>query len=134
MNQKLIYIWLTKLKISNKIKLKILKETGGIKELFTSSLDDLVYFGFNDSIISRILDLNLRNNLEKDYEYMIKNNIDIIGIYDKLYPIKLKFIEDMPIAFYIRGNKDILDNDAIRDSRFKECIKRKFRIYQKNFL
>ena len=115
--------WLTKLKINNNVKLKILRKVGGAEKLFNSSLDDLVYFEFNDKLIYKILDLRLREGLEKDYEYMIKNNIEIIGIEDEIYPDKLKIIDDNPIAFYIRGNKNILDRDGVRNSWFKKFIR-----------
>lgn len=66
---------------------------------------------------------------------MQKNNIEIIGFLDKEYPINLKNIDDKPICFYIRGNSKILNNSAVRNCRFKNSRKRKFRnskIFRKN--
>ena len=80
-----------------------------MENLYNCSLDDLVYFDVKDNYISEILNKSLRNNLEKEYEFMVKNNIDVIGINDVFYPMKFKNIDDKPVAFYIRGNKNILD-------------------------
>lgn len=51
--------------------------------------------------------------MKKHLEFMEKNNIDIISIQDKAYPELLKKIYDPPICLYIRGNKDILNNESI---------------------
>ncbi len=113
LNKKIIYIWLTKLKISNSIKLKILEKIGGVERLYNSSLDDLIYFNFNNVLISKILNKDIKKNLDKEYQYMLENNIDIIGIEDEFYPKKFKEISDKPIAFYIRGNKKILNMNSV---------------------
>jgi len=44
---------------------------------------------------------------------MEKNNIDIVSIQDTEYPQILKEIYDPPICLYIKGNKQILNNQAI---------------------
>lgn len=44
---------------------------------------------------------------------MQKYGIDIINIKDKEYPQILKNIYDPPISFYIKGNKEILNNNSI---------------------
>jgi len=44
---------------------------------------------------------------------MEKNHIDIISIQDEEYPKLLKEIYDPPICLYIRGNKQILNNESI---------------------
>lgn len=88
----------------------------GIKNFYHCSLDDLVYFDVNENGISKILDLKLRESVKKDLDYMVKNNIDIISIEDSDYPLKLKNIDDMPITIYVRGDKKILNNIAVRNS------------------
>ena len=52
---------------------------------------------------------------------MAKNNIDIISINEKEYPQILKEIYDAPISLYIRGNKDILNEDAVSIIGCREC-------------
>lgn len=44
---------------------------------------------------------------------MEKNQIDIISIQDKEYPSILKEIYDPPICLYIKGDKQILNNESI---------------------
>jgi predicted Rossmann fold nucleotide-binding protein DprA/Smf involved in DNA uptake len=136
MEEKIWYIWLSKLQISNKVKLQIIKKLGGIRQMFYSSLDDLVYINLLDVTINKILDKKLKDESFRDFEFMEKNKIEIIGIDDKVYPNKLKNIPDNPICFYLRGNKKILNNNGVRNSRFKNGRKREFRDcknFRKNF-
>lgn len=69
--------------------------------------------GMGEKTIQNILDRNIKASTEKHIEYMIKNEIDIIPIYDKEYPRILKEIYDPPISLYIKGNKDILNDLSI---------------------
>lgn len=106
-------VWLSKLKISNMVKAKIIKDLGGLDNFYNCSLDDLVYLNLNDNLINKILNSNLKKSAEKDLEYMYKNNIDIIGEKDVYYPNNLKLINDRPLVLYIRGDKKVLSNNAI---------------------
>ena len=56
---------------------------------------------------------NLKQYVEKHISYMKNNNIEIISIQDKEYPKLLKHIYDPPINLYIKGNKQILNNESI---------------------
>ena len=76
-----------------------------------------------EKIANNILDVNIRNNIEKQIEYMQKNNIDIITIQDKYYPKILKQIYDPPISLYIKGNKEILNNIGVGIVGCRECTK-----------
>ena len=98
--RKIEYIWLSKLNISNKIKKFAIEKLGGIDEFYNSSLDDLVYLNFSDNLIYKILNRKLKDESKKEFDFM-----------------KLKLIDDYPLAFYIRGNENILDNKSIRDCR-----------------
>ena len=97
----------------NSVKFKLLEKFEGIENLYNCSLDDLVYFNLNDKLISKILDINLRLEAKKDLEYINKNNIEIIWYDSEFYPEKLKFIKDKPVSFYLRGNKEILNNKSV---------------------
>ena len=59
------------------------------------------------------MDRKYRINLEKYEEYMKKNKIELVHIYDKYYPKKLKEIHDKPIVLYVKGNKDILNDFSL---------------------
>ena len=112
-NKKIKYVWLSKLDISNKQKMKAIKILGGINEFYHASLDDLVYIGFNDNVIMKVLNVSIKEQAKKEYEYMYKNNIDIIGIEDSIYPSKLRLIEEMPICLYTRGDISVLNDVSI---------------------
>lgn len=106
-------IWISNLKISNKLKRNLINKFGGIREFYNCSLDDLVYFNVKDSDIDKILDLNLKKELYHHEKYMEKNNIGIISFEEKVYPNKLKNIEDFPIVLYYKGDINILEEDGI---------------------
>ena len=56
-------------------------------------------------------------------KYMEKNNIDLITIYDEIYPSKLKGIYDPPPILYIKGNKEILNEKALSIVGCRDCTK-----------
>ena len=107
------YVWLSNLKISNQTKFKLLKKFKGIDNLYNSSLDDLVGANLNDNLIFKILNKETKIKAKKDINYMNKHNIDIVYYNDKYYPEKLKNINDKPVCFYIKGNKNILDKESV---------------------
>lgn len=76
------------------------------KELFTIK-------GIGEKAIKNILDEKTKEKVKIYMEYMIKNDIDIISIHDKEYPTILKEIYDSPITLYCKGNKNILNEQAI---------------------
>jgi len=45
----------------------------------------------------------------KIFELCTKSKINIVGIYDDEYPIKLRNIEDKPLILYVDGNLDVLN-------------------------
>ena len=69
--------------------------------------------GIGEKLANSILDKSLLEKTEKHIEYMIKNEIDIISIYDKEYPQILREIYSPPISLYIKGNKNILNSYKI---------------------
>ena len=111
--KKLEYIWLSKIDISNSNKFKLINIFRGVENLFNSSFDDLVYFGINDEISLKILDKNTKEKSKRDFEYMNKNNINIISFEDAEYPQKFEILKDKPVSIYIKGNKTILNNKSI---------------------
>lgn len=69
--------------------------------------------GLGEKTIKSLLDEKIRGCVAKHIDYMQKNNIDIISIYDKEYPQTLKEIYDAPISLYCMGNAKILNQKAI---------------------
>ena len=110
---KIEYVWLSNLNINNEYKFELIKKFGSATNLYKSSLDDLIYFEIKESVINKILDRKIRDKTLYDFEYMNKNKINIISFEDKEYPEKFKKLKDKPVSFYVKGNFEILNNNAI---------------------
>ena len=110
---KIEYVWLSNLEIKNQEKFDLIKKLGGCYNLYKASLDDLVYFDTKDSIINKILDKKIREKALYDFEYIIKNHIDIISFEDEEYPNNFKNIKENPVWIYVKGNSKILNNKGI---------------------
>lgn len=113
MNNKLEYVWISKLEIPYNEKIRLLNEFGGLHQFFNSNLNDLIYYNTKEKYLFRILDNNLKEASKKEYDYMQNNDIDIIGYDEKEYPSKLNNIYQKPICFYLRGCKEILNEVSI---------------------
>ena len=94
MNNFLYWIWLSKLDVNNKVELlEKYKTPENIWEISKKEKD--------------------KDILKRYLEYMQKHDIDLITIYDKEYPEKLKQISNPPVVLYIKGNKEILRDESI---------------------
>jgi DNA processing protein len=69
--------------------------------------------GLNDIQINNILINKDEELINKYISYLTKNNISIINIFDYDYPSKLKVIYDPPITLFVKGNKEILNENSI---------------------
>ena len=107
------YLWFSRININNRLKNNLLKEFGTINEFYNCSLDDLIYFNIRDKDIQEILNIELRDKLVKEYEFLNKNNIGILSFEDEKYPEKLRKIEDCPKVLYYKGNINILENESV---------------------
>ena len=119
MEKKLLWIWLSKLEITNKIKLELIKKFKNIENVWKANIDDLIYYKFTDSVIDKVMDVNLRKGLEEELKFLTKNRIEIINYMQKEYPRKLLNIYDFPLVLYCIGNLELLNgkNIAIVGSR-----------------
>ena len=105
-------IWFSRIDISNDIKLRLL-EKFNVTTLWNFSKNELLELGLLESTINQILDSNYRKDLEKYERYFIRNGIDLITIKQANYPEKLLNISSRPAYIYVRGNKEILDDDSV---------------------
>ncbi len=71
--------------------------------------------------IDEILKKEYREDLEKYVDYMRKNDIKMITILDKNYPLKLKHIYDKPVILFARGNIDLLSEKSIAIVGCRDC-------------
>lgn len=111
------WIWFSKIKKLGSINAqKLLNKYNNPKEIWKLKREDLIKnIEINENIINDILNKKYRDNdeINKCIKYMRENNIELINIYDKDYPEKLKNIYDKPISLYIKGNKELLNSFSL---------------------
>lgn len=115
LEKKKYWIWLSLIPtLGSKKKEKLLKIYKEPEVIYKLSEKELLSIkGIGEKTIKNILDKEIKDSVPRHMEYMQKNRIDIISIYDKEYPYALKEIYDPPISLYIKGNKNILNEKAI---------------------
>ncbi len=115
LEKKKYWIWLSLIpNLGSKKKEILVKEYKNpeiIYELTERELSNIK--GIGEKSIKNILDSNIKASVEKHIEYMRTNKIGMISFYDEEYPVMLKEIYDPPISLYYRGNKSILNQQAI---------------------
>lgn len=123
MKDKRYWIWLSRIEGLGCVrKNKLLKMYKTPEEIWKLSYEDIIRIdGFGEKIAKSILDCKYRKDLDKYIEFMKQNNIHIITIYDEEYPNKLKNIYDSPVTLYVKGNKDILNNNSISIVGCRNC-------------
>lgn len=112
--EKIYNIWFSNLDIKNITKLKLLDKYSA-KEIWNLSYNHLLQEGIDERNILQILNSKNLEEAKKIFDYMLKKNIKIISVNDYAYPMKLHHIDDKPAFLYVRGNLNILDNDAVRN-------------------
>ena len=125
-NEELKYwIWFARLRaISNIKKQKLIEIYNSPKELWTKSQKELTKQEFlNQKEIDYILDKNKRTNLEKYINYMQKNKINFITIFDEKYPPKLRNLYDKPLYLFTKGNEELLNSNTIAIVGTRNCSK-----------
>lgn len=106
-------IWFSNLDISNKVKLKLIKEFKKTDNIWKLNEKELIEKGFKEKSINKILDDKYKVNLEKYANYMEKNRIDLVLCNTERYPTSLQFIEDKPAFLYVRGSIENLYDDSV---------------------
>ena len=127
------WIWLSRLEKIGSIKLQnLLNQFKTPKNIWCATKEDLIKVqGIGETLANTILDTKYKENLDKYENYMRKNNIQLITIFDKYYPEKLKQIYDKPIVLYVKGNKEILNNFSLaiigcrENTKYGEIVARK---------
>lgn len=108
------WIWLSRIEgISSRILIEILNKYKSPKILWNKTKEELIEDGIKEDYAEKLIDSLCRTNLDKYLNYMKKNNIEIVSLYDTYYPDKLKVIYDPPIVLYVKGNKKILNNKSV---------------------
>ena len=117
------WIWFSRLeKVTNIQKEILLDKYESPEKIWHLSENDLVKVKeLNDDCIKDILKKTYRENLEKYIEYLNKNRINIITLYDRSYPEKLRKIYDSPVMLYAKGNINLLNSKSIAIVGCRDC-------------
>lgn len=110
--EELYDIWFSSLDLKNKTKLDLLSKYD-TKEIWKLNLKDLIEDRVAEDDIVKILNFKNLNEAENNLEYMQEKQIKLLSIKDEKYPNKLHHIEDKPAFLYVRGDENILDDDAV---------------------
>ena len=118
------WIWISRIEgINPKILNDLLKKYYSPKVLWNKTKEELIEDGIKEKYALEITNKIYREKLDKYLEYMSENNVEIVNIYDKEYPDKLKVIYDPPIVLYVKGNKNILNDKSIAIIGSRRCTK-----------
>lgn len=113
MRYKECWIWLSRVQnIRKNLLYEVLKKIK-IDELWNADRYKLMNLGFSIQEIDELLDIKYKNGLNNYIEYLNKNDIKLITIFDERYPEKLRNIFDPPIVLYAKGNVDLLNKLGI---------------------
>ncbi len=117
------WVWLSLLNISCKTKLKILDKYKNPEKIYKLTKKELLDLKLSKKTIDKILDIDIKKQVDKHLKYMNKYNIQIVNITDNEYPKSLKNIYDPPISLYVKGNKYILNEKSIGIIGCRNCTK-----------
>lgn len=116
------WIWLSRLlNVKNIILRNLLEKYKTPKELWKLNEKDLAKENIEQEDINKILNVDLRRNLDKYLECIRKNQIKIVTYMDDIYPRKLKQIYDSPLVLYVKGNEKILNDMSIAIVGCRNC-------------
>lgn len=118
------WVWLSRIEsIPPKTLLYLLDKYKDPRKIWNVTKEELVLDGIKESYANRITDKLYKENLDKHLINMKENEIEIITIYDKEYPDKLKVIYDPPVVLYVKGNKNILKEKTMAIVGCRLCSK-----------
>ena len=123
LEDKRYWIWFSLIKNLGSIrKQKLLEVYRNPEKIYYLTKQDLMKIeGIGENIANNIINSKNDKLINYHLDYILKNEINIIHIYEKDYPQLLKQIYDPPISLYIKGNKEILNNKNIGIVGCREC-------------
>lgn len=119
------WIWISRIKgIGTQTIKKLLKKYESLEKIWSLNKKQLMECaGVSEKNANKILDNDYRIGIEKYIEYMRKNSIRLIKIYDEEYPKRLKQIYDAPMYLYVKGDISILNENSIAIVGSRLCSK-----------
>lgn len=123
MQEKLYWIWLSKINGLGSIKtrklLEIFKAPSELWKQSKETLQEIVGEKLSEEILNPIY----RIGLDEELKQLKNDGIDIITYFDKDYPEKLKNIYDYPVILYYKGNLKLLNEFSIAVIGCRKCTK-----------
>ena len=121
--EKFYKIWLTLIEgLGIKRYSNLITAIQNNKSIYHASKKQLMNIKLIDEkICDQMLDHQKRKMALRYLQYMEYNKIDIISIGDTAYPPDLREIYNPPIAFYLKGNKNIFHNMGLGMIGCREC-------------
>lgn len=93
---------------------KLIAHCGSAELVFKEKIQKLSRIeGIGKVILTNLSNPKYRNEAEKEWEYICKNNIQFHTFFDDDYPINLKQIIDAPVIFFSNGNINLKDKKCI---------------------
>lgn len=117
------WLWFSLIKnLGNKTKFKLLEIFKNPKKLYYTSRQELLNInGIGEKTANNIINSRNEELLKYHLNYMAKNKIEMINIFDEDYPLNLKQIYDPPISLFIKGNKQLLKEKNIAIIGCRDC-------------
>ncbi|MFD3156547.1 DNA-processing protein DprA [Haloimpatiens sp. FM7330] len=113
-------IWLALVRLSNRIKLQIVKKFKTTEEMWYYSIHDKCSFTID--IRDRLKKAWNISKIEEIMKDLKRKDIKIINFFDKNYPQKLKNYDDAPCVLFYKGNiKKLNDNVCVSVVGARNC-------------
>ena len=116
MSEDLYWIWISRIEyLDYETLIKLLEDYKSLDKVWNLKRTEIESKDYLSVYVKkRLLDFNLRKNLNRYLEYIKRNNIKIINFKDELYPERLKYIENRPIVIYVMGNIEGINKESVR--------------------
>lgn len=92
---------------------KIINHFDSLEQAWGSSWQEFYKAGLNEKISQNITDQIKQIEPETEYKKLTDQNINVISLFDKIYPKLLTEIPNPPIVLYVRGSIDLLNQTAL---------------------
>lgn len=120
---RIFWIWFSRLRGIKCVKknrmLEVLGTPRNIWKLDEKELKKIEWLSQTE--LNELLDKKYRENLERYDKYLEENCINIVSVFDKQYPEKLKNIYDKPVVLYCKGNLNLLNCEGISIVGCRNC-------------
>jgi DNA processing protein len=108
-------LWFCSVKLSNRIKLSLIKEFVSTKEIwdYSNSFDKILFSSKEENKIKGFLKSSWNVSiLENLLNNAMNDGINLVTFNDELYPQKLKYYEDSPSMLFYKGNIKKLNEEV----------------------